>query len=440
MRNILYPFFLLSLLAGVYYFFGENFSPLMQKILLVLGLALAFFVFRGIFLFFFDWIFESFSNLFKTIIAGIVFFLLGMSVWGSLPKNSTEKISDIFFSDTNEKNPISSFGNGVTEKVASLKDTAGEKISDTTKGITNGVEGGVNKVGEALDSALSVRTPSHLLKNIKTVSEESKKKSKKEGQEKNKEITEIKENKKEENKQIQNPENSDEKISGWKKPVIAYLPEQEEEKREKSEELEKNNSDALKNSGNKNAETENKDLKIVVTQNTNTSENTKNTENSTKQKLAAEKTNSNITKMKQSGIHLISSGARPEDYTVVLRETDAQIVFPVEYIVSQVLWTDSENTLDQVDFNVLTPEETTAKVSIALSESGATFQKYFDAFENNTTEENKFFISKTSENSRTYATFFEGILWEITISLEGERFVDQDFYNILLPISFEKGE
>ena len=435
MRKILYPFFLLSLVVGIYYFFGENLAPLVQKILFVFGLAFAFFLFRGLFLFFFDWIFESFSDLFKTIIAGILFFLITIGFWGMFPENITSKIENLFANNSQEGQVLSSFKNGVTEGVGELSEKTGNLVSQAGENISEGVSDLSNKAGSTLSATgdsisegaknsvektqellTSDRTPTNLLKNVKVKTE----------------TTTVEVSSGEVSVDIAKNE-----ASAWKKPVVVYTADNSDEnsfyvqkdKKDKNSENSNNlkTSQAGDESENSQKTSENSDNTAVLASENNTSKNTK-----------AEKTNAQIAQMKKSGVRLVSSGVSKEDYTVVFRAVDAQVVFPVEYKVSQVLWTDSENTVDQVDFSVLTPNDTKAEISISLSESGDVYQKFFSRFANTSSEENQFFVSAESENSVTYATFFEGILWEITISLEGENLEKNDFYQILLPISFQK--
>lgn len=152
--------------------------------------------------------------------------------------------------------------------------------------------------------------------------------------------------------------------------------------------------------------------------------------------------NTNSKNLISSGSKLPSSGSQTEKFKILFRELPVQIVYPVEYSLSNALWTDKENTLDTVSFSVTTPQKTKANISIDITDSGKIYNKYVKSFINkNSTDENLFFIESTSSQSITYVSFFAGNCWEITISLpENKAPTLNDFYEILLPAVFEAQE
>lgn len=131
---------------------------------------------------------------------------------------------------------------------------------------------------------------------------------------------------------------------------------------------------------------------------------------------------------------LVSSGPSDEVFIVPLQNQNAQMVFPKEYTVSSIVWTDSG-----VKFAVLTPSEARGFIETTLQISGDKYEKYAPLFVNTSPDENTFIISQKTEKSVTYTTFFAGIMWDITISLPfAETPTLDDFYTLLLPIIFEE--
>lgn len=138
---------------------------------------------------------------------------------------------------------------------------------------------------------------------------------------------------------------------------------------------------------------------------------------------------------------LVSAGVSDEKYSVAFEQSNAAMIFPKEYAVSSVVWSTNMKEEESVHFAVQTPEELRAFVTVTLQTTGENYERYSEQFKTPKNNENIFIMAEKKEKTITYVTFFNGVLWNIEISLP---FVNapqkQDFYSVLLPIIFEEKE
>jgi len=128
-----------------------------------------------------------------------------------------------------------------------------------------------------------------------------------------------------------------------------------------------------------------------------------------------------------------------KQFVIPFQNINAQMVFPSEYSISNVVWTDSKDSIDQVQF-VVQKNKIEAFVAVKITNKGELFNLLASKFINEkSNSENLFFITKRTEKTISYSSFFNGLLWEIEINIPFSiPPTDNDFYNILLPIVFEE--
>ena len=146
------------------------------------------------------------------------------------------------------------------------------------------------------------------------------------------------------------------------------------------------------------------------------------------------------TSLAESGGTLPSSGNNDDRFTIMFREIPVQVVYPIEYSLSNTIWTDKKNTLDSVSFQIITPQNEKVQMNIDIVNFGDIYDKYVNKFTQSSETKNIFFIEHTSSQSLEYITFFNGNCWKITITLPSENPSLDDFYSILLPAVFEAQE
>jgi hypothetical protein len=362
MRRFLYPLFLLSLLGIIYYFFGSNFSPVVEKLFFVLALIILFFLFRAIFSFVFGFLIDSLSFLVKTLLALAFFLLLLWVIWMLfLPQEAKDKVSDIF---TQSGEVAEDLAENIDEEVENILNENNTESGENEENNQDGESEGENKSEENPESSPETTvTISHTLTNESASEDKT---------EESQESQESEEENSENNNGSESADKNTEEaaVTTWKKPVV-------------------------------------KDA------------------------------NDSVADMREAGVVLTSTGPSTQKNIVAFDNVDAQMVFPAEVTLGSIENGKNFNTLETLSFETFSPEKN-AQIEVSLKNSGANFEKYFSAFTTSNPDENKFFIAEQSAQSIVYVSFFEGILWEIRITLEKANPSTEDFYNVLLPISFER--
>lgn len=383
MRKILYPLFLLAIVGTLGFFFWESFSPLWQKVIIVIGIILTFFVFKNILFTLFGFIFNRLSSLLKWIVSALLFALLAWGIWSFLPNETQNKILAVKSSLQEKTNIIDKGIASIDNAATTAKDGVIETIDDGKLAVNNQEQDSKDFIKDKeLAMQESIKNGIEIQNN----------------QEKNTDISKGDTEKTLEEKGLKIPSviieneiyvNNNSGTVPSKKPVVQYTTENNIENQDNNKDLDpsssaisstnvttstentvdKNNQDAERN-----AELQRRSDELAAQ--------IENEKRLQQEALAAQEKSRllNVEAMKKNNIHLINSG--------------------------------QEN------------------VKVEGITSGTEYEKFLALTQGGSVDENIFFSSERENNMITYTTFAHKTLWKVTVTLD-KKATEKDFISII---------